>query len=110
MAVDGKEMKFYIIVVAKYTGLSFGQDGLVAWAYADRGREVAFLVAAGLDDEEVVRLSIGLYALFRVVNAIRFGRNAPASLNLPQLFRLYAKKALNTRTRDVSQASLPSPT
>ena len=66
------------------------------------------MVAHGLDDAEVVRLSIGLYALFRVVNTIRFTHNVPGSLNLLQMFRLYAKKALNKNTREILQSSLPT--
>ena len=71
-----------------------------------RSREVAFMVAHGLDDREVVRLSIGLYALFRVVSTIRFAHNVPGSLHPLQMFRLYAKKALNKNTREILQSPL----
>ena len=75
----------------------------------DRCREVAFMVAHGLDDSEVVRLATGLYALFRVVKTIRFSRSANAAVDIRQLFKLFAKKALNKVTREIVQASLPSP-
>ena len=67
------------------------------------------MVAHGLEDSEIVRLAIALYSLFRTVNAIRFARHAQEALDPAQLLRLYAKKALNQRTREVLQATHPSP-
>ena len=62
-----------------------------------RTKENAMLLCCGLDDEDVVRLAVGLYALHRTVNALRFG--ADGALKDPTiLLRMFAKHAVDFST------------
>ena len=55
-----------------------------------RSRDAAFLIASELDDSEVIRLAIGLYALYRTVNTVRFASDGQ-TFDTSVLLRLHAK-------------------
>ena len=61
-------------------------------AHVKRGRDAAFLMLADLSHDDVVRLAIGMYALYRTVNFLRFGASAGISHNVLTLLRLFAKR------------------
>ena len=60
---------------------------------AARNRDTALLLSNALSDEDVVRLALGLYALYRTVNFIRFGCDAYMDVDTQKLLQLFAKHA-----------------
>ena len=65
-------------------------------AHIRRGRDGAFLMSPELKDEDAIQLAIGLYALYRTVNFLRFGTEAGRSHDVLKLLRLFAKKGVCT--------------
>ena len=63
-------------------------------AAVKRSREAVMLLARGLTDDDVVRMAVGLYALFRTVNALRFGA-ARQSKDPSVLLRMFSKRAVD---------------
>ena len=59
-----------------------------------RGRDTSLLLTSGLEEEDAVRLAIGLYALYRTVNSIRFAREG-VQMDVDSLLRLFAKRAVD---------------
>jgi hypothetical protein len=51
-------------------------------------------MSTDLKDDDAIRLAIGLYALYRTVNFIRFGADAGRSHDVLALLRLFAKKGV----------------
>ena len=59
-------------------------------------KEVALGLSKEIEDDDVVRLAIGLYALFRTVNTLRFSPAAPHCTDPTVLLRMFAKRALDS--------------
>jgi len=57
-------------------------------------RETALLVAPNIDEDDVVHLGVGLYALYRTVNTLRFSVNSMDS-HPSTMLRMFAKRALD---------------
>ena len=62
---------------------------------ACRSRDFALLVSPKLNNDDAVRLAIGLYALYRTVNHIRFSRTDGVQLNTQKLLRGFARRAVD---------------
>ena len=60
-----------------------------------RSRDVAMMFSMDIGDEDIVRLAVGLYALFRTVNALRFGVEGQLADPLT-LLRIFAKRAVES--------------
>ena len=62
---------------------------------SERGKDTALLLNKSLSDEDVLRLAIGLYAVYRTVNAVRFSEPHEAPSDFHRLLRMFAKQAVN---------------
>ena len=62
---------------------------------SERSKDTALLLNKSLSDEDVLRLAIGLYALYRTVNAVRFSEPHEAPSDFHRLLRMFAKQAVN---------------
>jgi hypothetical protein len=62
--------------------------------HVQRGREAAMLVSPSLAEDDVVRMAIGLYALYRTVNYLRFAAPADRPPDVQALLRLFGKKGV----------------
>lgn len=72
----------------------FGRLALVV-AGAGQSRNTAFLVTSGLADDDVLRLPIGLYALYyRTVTFLRFATTKENKYDVVSLLRLCAKSSV----------------
>ena len=70
----------------------------VYWQFVHlpRPRDAAFFIIPDLSHDDVVRLAIGMYALYRTVNFLRFGAAAGHSDSILTLLRLFAKRGAST--------------
>lgn len=57
----------------------------------ERSRETILLLAENLSDEAVIKLALALYATYRIVNLIRFSRQADG-IDIAKLLKLYANR------------------
>ena len=60
----------------------------------ERCRDNALLVSDRLRDDDVARLGIGLYAMYRTINHLRFNAKEGESYNCLKLMQLFSRKAV----------------
>ena len=60
-----------------------------------RDIDIALLVSHRLNEEEVVRLAVGLYALYRTVNYLRFDVAARGEVDTMRLLQNFTKRAVD---------------
>ena len=60
-----------------------------------RGKDSAFLISSHLNEDDIVRLAVGLYALYRTVNHYRFSGEVPTTHGVIKLLRSFCRRALD---------------
>ena len=60
-----------------------------------RGKDSAFLISSLLSEDDIVRLAVGLYALYRTVNHYRFSGEVPTTHGVIKLLRSFCRRALD---------------
>ncbi len=61
-------------------------------AACHRTREGALLLSRALSEENIARLSLGLYALYRTLNYMRYNFTDAPGIDVPKLLMLFAKR------------------
>ena len=59
-----------------------------------RGRDATFLISPMLQEDDIVRMAIGLYALYRTINFLRFAAAADTPYDVLNLLWSFAKQAV----------------
>ena len=57
-----------------------------------RSHDAALLLSSALNEENTVRMALALYALYRVLNYLRFDSSANVTFDAPKALYLWAKR------------------
>ena len=61
------------------------------------------MMSRNLSDQDITKLGVGAYALFRTLNAIRFAGLQDGHVDVVKIHRIYAKRGMDSRTRKLLQ-------
>ena len=95
---EDDELEHYVCCGVYWSFLSKPRPQGLGIAVALRGKDSAFLLSSLLNEDDTVRLAVGLYALYRTVNHYRFSGQVPTTQGVVKLLRSFCRRALEHHT------------
>ncbi len=86
------KLEHYICCSIYWQFVTAGRPTGLGVAACHRSREGALLLSPALVDSDVVRLAVGLYALYRTLNHLRFRQPQVDNICIVKLLLLFAKR------------------